>query len=351
MIEKSQIHIHRMIIHKVDHRNYDAPQLSDLESPVTEEVASFLRQHIVSNREHRYTRTALFLPPKKGGVCLADLCDRPLMTPDEFVPQSREVAWHLFRTMDKRVSPGDLVLCTFSEDTEKSPAWLALLKMDPEDGFVGREEKVNGQVRIVLQRVPNVLPRGELQKCAFLVPPSLRESRGYDLKVLDQQAVRYGGQRIVATFFVSDFLQCKIGLNRRDLTWTFASASHEWVARQDEWPAEEVDQFKKRVGETLQDKVVDATSFAAAVIPKPEDQDKYLEHLRNRGVEDLAFEPDPDERKRLTRYVYFEGDHGLRVRIEADAVGEGKALDYHKAPGSAEWTVTIRTTHWDRKPR
>ncbi len=43
MTEMLPIHIHRMIIYKVDHRNYDAPQLSALESPVTEEVASFLR--------------------------------------------------------------------------------------------------------------------------------------------------------------------------------------------------------------------------------------------------------------------------------------------------------------------
>jgi hypothetical protein len=350
MADESQIHIHRMIIHKVDHRNYDTPQLSDLESPVTEEVASFLRQHIISNREHRYTRTAVFVPPKKGAVCLADLCDSLLTDPDEFVPQSREIAWHLFRTMDKRVSPGDLVVCTFSEDTEEAPPWLALLKMDPEDGFVGVEETVEGQVRIVLQRVPNVLPRGELQKCAFLVPRSLREEQGYDLKVLDQQAVRYGGQRIVATFFVSDFLQCKVGLNRADRTWVFATASHEWVARKDEWPAEEVDQFKKRVGETLQDNVVDATSFAAAVIPEPQDQDEFLEHLRDRGLEDLTFEPDPKERQRLTPEPYFEGDHRLRVRIESDAVGEDKALDYHMSPGG-EWIVTIRTTHWNRKAR
>ncbi len=90
---------------------------------------------------------------------------------------------------------------------------------------------------------------------------------------------------------------------------------------------EEVDQFKKRVGQTLQDRGVDATTFATSVIPEPRDQDEYLEHLRKKGLEDPTFEPDPEERKRLTRYTYFEGDHGLQVRIESEAIGAGKTLE------------------------
>ena len=351
MTEQSQIQIQHLIIHKVDHRNYDAPQFSDLESPISEEVASFLRQHISSNREHRYTRSASFLQVEgaEGKLCLSALCDSLLSEPTQFVPQSQAIARHLFDTMDQRVSPGDLVLCTFIEGGQESLPWLALLKMDPEDGFVGVEERIAGQVRIVLRRVPNVLPRGELQKCAFIVPRSQRKAQKYDLKVLDQQAVRYGARRIAATFFVTDFLQCQVGLNRADRTWVFASASHEWASRKDEWPDEQIDQFKQRVGEALQDNVVDASSFAAAVIPKPEDQDDYLEHLRASGLVDLTFEPDPQERQKLTQHVHFEGAHGLRVRIEADEVGEGKTLEYHRAPGGEGWVVTIRTTHWERK--
>lgn len=350
MTNEPEVRIHRMIIHKVDHRNYDVPQLSDLESPVTEEVGSFLRRHIVSNREHKYARTAVFLDPEPGTVCLRDLCDSLLTDPDQFVTQSRRMAKHLFDTIDNRVSPGDLILCTFTEGDDKS-RWLALLKMDPDDGFVGEREEVNGQVRFVIRRVPNVLPRGELHKSAFVLPRGLREERGYDLKVLDQQVSRYGARRMIASFFAEDFLQCKVGLNRADRTRVFVYASYEWLGKMEQWPEEDVERFKGRVTSSLQDAVVDATNFAAAVITKPDDQDEYLDYLREQGLEDLTFEPDPQERRRLTQYAYFEGDHGLRVRIEADAVGPGKTLEYNRDPATNTWTVTIRTTRWEEKPR
>jgi hypothetical protein len=340
-----------MIIHKVDHRNYDAPQLSDLESPITDEVGGFLRQHIASNREHKYARTGRFLPPEEEQVSLCTMCDSLLQRPGQFVPQSQEIARHLFHTIDKRVSPGDLIFCTFAEGGDDLE-WLALLKMDPEDGFIGVREEVNGQVRYVLRRVPNVLPRGELQKCAFILPLDLREERRYDLRVLDQQAARYGARRLIASFFVTDFLQCKVGLDRGDRTRVFFYESHGWLAKKvEQWPEEAIERFKRRTAGCLQDAVVDVASFAAEVIPSPDEQDEYLEHMQEQGLEDLTFEPDPREKRRLTRYTYFEGDHGLRVRIEAEAVGPGKTLEYDKDPATNTWTVTIRTTRWEETVR
>jgi hypothetical protein len=56
----NQILIHKMIVHKTDHISYDEPQLSDMESPIPEEVNSFLRHHILFNREHKYTREQLY---------------------------------------------------------------------------------------------------------------------------------------------------------------------------------------------------------------------------------------------------------------------------------------------------
>ena len=172
MSTASRIHIRKLIIHKVDHRNYDTPLLSDMESPVTDpEVVSFLRRHIVNNLVHKHTRTARFLPVDETGPSFSGMCDELLEDPDQFVPQTRRIAQHLFDTVDKRVSPGDLVMCTFADRGEDAPTWLALLKMDPEDGFVSERVEIDGKVHVVLRRVPNVLPRGELQKCAFILPP------------------------------------------------------------------------------------------------------------------------------------------------------------------------------------
>jgi nucleoid-associated protein YejK len=350
MSNNHQIVINQMIIHKVDHRNYDAPQLSDLESPISEEVASFLRKHIDFNREHKYARSAVFTGPPENQPVLRTMCDELIGDPGQFVAQSQAIARHLFETVkeDKRVSPGDLTICTFTEGDDDL-RWLALLKMDPADGFVGEREIINGQVRIVLHRVPDVLPTGELQKCAFILPPKLREQHRYDLRVLDQQAARFGVRQMVASFFVTDFLQCQIGLNRRDKTLTFLYGSNEWIGhKKAQWSAEDIERFRRRAAVAIQDNMVDVADFAEAIISKPEEQEEYLEFMRCQGLKDLTFETDPDERQRLTQYLWFEGDHGLQIRIEAEAaIGPDSILDYKRDEATNVWTVTIRTTHWE----
>jgi hypothetical protein len=213
MTSTRQLQIRKTIIHRIDHRNYDTPLLSDKDSPIPEEVARLLMHWISSNREHRHARTARFVEPLNDMGQMSELCNDILTMPDSFVPRSKEIATRLFQIMsgNKRISPGDLVICTFVEGDDQDSEWLALLKVDTEDGFVGEREQTDGRVRVVLRRVPGILPVGELQKCAFILPPNLRLERGYDLVVLDQQAVRYGIKSPVASFFVRDFLQCEVG--------------------------------------------------------------------------------------------------------------------------------------------
>lgn len=354
MNNKNPVIINKMIIHKVDHRNYDSPQLADLESPISEEVASFLRKHISNNLIHKFMRTAVFDNSPNGDYVFQDVCDRLLDDPDQFVSQSQSISNHLFETVagDKRISPSDLVICTFTRGGSNSK-WLAILKMDPEDGFVGERETVNGLVRFVLRRVPDVLPTGELQKCAFILPKDLRASLDYDLKVLDQQAARYGSRRMVASFFIKDFLQCKVGLNKEDKTKSFVFGSHDWVTqKEDVWAEEDVERFKRRVTTSVQDNIVNITDFAQAIISEPEDQDDYLQFMRDKeGLEELTFEPDPEERRRLTKYTWFEGDNGLLIRVETDAIGPDKTLDPGKRDSTGLRTITIKTTNWERKPK
>jgi len=345
----NQIAIHKMIVHKTDHLTYEEPQLSDMESPIPEEVSSFLRRHIVFNREHKYTRTAQFLDAPGAELILKDICDDILINPENFIAQSKVIAIHLFNQIkqNKRISPGDLIICTFSEIGNDSK-WLALLKLDPEDGFVGDREEVNGQVRIVLRRVQGVLPTGELQKCAFIAPSDTRESLGYDLNVLDQQSARYAAQRLVASFFISDFLQCKVGLNQADKTRNFVYLSRDWVDKKD-WPTEDKERFKKYVSEVINNNIVDTISVAQAVIASQEEQDEYVEYIKENGLEELAFEPDPEERRKLTQYAWFEGDYDLRIKINKDAIGPGKTLEIKKDESINQWIITIRTTIWEDK--
>lgn len=352
MNDGKKVTIKQMIVHKVDHRHHDTAQLSDLKSPISREVASFLRQHILANREHRYSRSATFTN-SADRVNFKQACDKLLKNPKQFVQQSRVIAGLLFDKMkgDERISPSDLVVCLFSEDSDDT-SWLALLKMVPQDGFVGVRERIDGKVRIVLQRVVNVLPAGELQKCAFIVPEKLRANLGYDLKVLDQQVGKYGARRMIASFFMKDFLQCKVTLKEEDRTRSFVYGSHEFVERKKGvWTDGGIERFKERITRSVQDKTVNLTHLAQAIISKPQEQDEYLEYMLSRGLDQLVFRPDPAERRKLTQYAWFEGDDGLRIRIKADAVGANKTLNYEKDRATNTWVITIRTSRWTKKAK
>ncbi len=140
--------------------------------------------------------------------------------------------------------------------------------MDPQDGFTSEWlQTPEGKNLSMLKRIPGVLPSGELQKCAFILPQALREEKGFDLWVLDQQAARYGIRRMVASFFLVDFLQCQVEFDRADLTQAFIYDSQEWVDRKKgQWPDTEINEFKEQVIARMQDKTVDVTAFAQAAI-------------------------------------------------------------------------------------
>jgi hypothetical protein len=347
MSEATGIQIQRLILHTVDRREHEEALVSELESPLADpEVQRFLAAHIQSSLAHRYARTARFLPAQGPQPSCQALCDALLAAPGQFVPGSQALARRLFAAMDRRVSPGNLVVCTFRP--EGGPPWLALLKMDPEMGIVGERTEIDGKACVLLHRVPNVLPRGQLQKCAFVLPAALRPAAGYDLRVLDQQIDRFGAWRMVASFFSGSFLQCEVGLEPEDVTRAFYYASYAWLLEQVGWPAHDRQRALERVKEALQGQVVDATAIAQEVVPAAQ-QEEYLAQLQARGVKDLAFEPDPQERERLLRYTWFEGDYGLRVRIESPAVGPGQALSWQTDPQTRVTTVTIQTTRWLEK--
>ena len=341
------ITIRKMIVHKVDHKRDREPVLSDLESPITDEAGSFLRQHILSNREHKRARKATFINPPNQ---LSTVCDDILANPNSFVDCSKDIARHLFQAMlhgRGNIDPGDLVVSLYTENGIETQH-LALLKMEPHDGFVGKRENVNGQTRVVLERVPEVLPTIELQKCAFILPASLRQESTYDLIVLDQQAARYGIRRPVASFFQTSFLQCKTGLRPKEQTHLFIIQSQAWIDQhRADLSLQEVELFKQRLPEAVQANLVDVTAFALELLADPALQENYLSYLQKKGLDELTFEPDPQEREKWANYSWFQGDDELQVRIRSNAVGDGRTLSWRKDESTNTYIVTIRTTNWE----
>jgi hypothetical protein len=357
MPQTGSVHIERAILHIVDHETSTEPQLSDLDLLLTPPVRAFLTRHIATSREHKNSRPAVFVDPlPKDEPSLHGMCDAILDDPDAFVTQSQRIATHLFHHLSGRTSPGDLVVCTFVEasagpesgDGAIGDRWVAMFKMDPSDAFVHERQQENGQWRVVLRRIEEAISSGqELQKCAFVLPHALREARGYHLKVLDQQNRRYGVRESVASFFSVGFLQCRIPLNRAERTAVFVGGTRRWLRKYArDWPEEDRARAEAGIGAQLQQDRVDVTAYARGAIASDEQRAHYLDSLREEGLEDFVFDPDPRQQRKLTAYAEFEGDEELHIRVRAKAVGRMMHCERDVATG--ETVITIRTTRWQK---
>jgi len=359
---QTAIYIDRAILHIVDHKTYSEPQLSDLDLLLTPPVRDFMTRQILDGLEHRNSRTAVFADaPPEDEPSLHEMCDAILDDSEAFVLQSQCIATHLFKHLSGRTSPGDLVVCTFVEvsaDPERGDGavpdgangdhWLAMLKMDPSDAFVHERQKENGQWRTVLRRIGEVISSGqELQKCAFVLPRALRKTRRHHLKVLDQQNRRYGVRESVASFFSEGFLQCRIPFNRAERTAVFVGGTKRWLrSHARDWPEEDRARAEAGIGAQLQQDQVDVTAYARGAIASDKQRAHYLDTLREEGLEDFIFDPDPRQQRKLTAYAEFEGDEELHIRVRAKAVR--RMMHCERDPATGETVITIRTTHWQQ---
>lgn len=347
----NQISIKKIIIHKIDHIKSDKPLLADIESPLNPDVEWFLEEHIRENYLNSYIREANFVVNPTGKRVLKNLCKDILDHPGQFVAKSREIASHLFEVVegDNRISPSDLAVCLL-EDRSVSQYRLALFKLDAHDSFVDRQVRVKGKLMIELRKVVDVLPTGGVQKCAFVLPEDLKENRGYNLKVLDLQQPRGGGSPAVASFFSKDFLQCKVVLPPPAQQDIFVRANSEYIdKKKGEWDIEEIENFEKHVLEALESDELDIDSFAEETIQDDEEQNEYKEFIESKKHFPKMLNFASDSLIRGVPKLTFTGVNGLRVEINADAVGDGKTLSYSKDENLMIWNVKINTVTWRRK--
>lgn len=144
-----------------------------------------------------------------------------------FIAETRTIAQRLYDSLVPNVSVGDLLAGLFTIDD--GPPWLALLKMQPEKGYV---QQVHGSADAADRRFEidetTILTSGVLQKCAFIPPPALR-TPGHDLTVLDEQSGGGAHAGPIAAFFLKTFLQCAVPPTPRQQTRSFVRETRAFV--------------------------------------------------------------------------------------------------------------------------
>jgi nucleoid-associated protein YejK len=358
---KGPIEVTKFIVHEVDHHNQEKSRHSDIESPLDDRVKTFLENHILAARDKNHTKSAIFVKQEDEHTSIQKLSSDLLSDLSKFISLSQAIADRLFKAvkpLGRNASSGSLVVCVYTdEDASEEEAnlpHLALLKMDAQDGFSSIRKRLDdGKVQTILEHISGVLPLIDddletgLQKAALIQPEKLRSAKRH-LRVLDEQAGRGRSKRPVATFFQKDFLGCKVDVSPEKMTNIWVDSTEDWLEKKkDSWTPENIERYEQQVQATLATEEIDVESFAQSVITDEKEQLDFLQYVERRGLEDKIFKPDPKEVKRLTGFLTIRGDDDLYLRIDRDAVGEGKTLEFKEDPVSGVWTITIRTKKFE----
>jgi hypothetical protein len=206
-----QLRIRRIIFHDVPHRRRGSddpgPALSEIESSIDQQFASFIKDRIVTNVQSSHAFDVTFDPESQ--TPLPDMI-RTLTTPsgrDQFVGISQKMAVHLFNMQDGTNPAG--LLAVVDVTIGGHPA-LGIIKIEREEG--GRlipDVSTDGKKTFSTTVLNDlILTEGtKFFKNALFIRTGTGEA-DFDAAVCDNQT-RPGGEIEVAQFFLRRFLGCK----------------------------------------------------------------------------------------------------------------------------------------------
>jgi len=336
-----EISIKRAILHLVaPNKRKDLHLSPHVFEASDESVQAFLVGHI--QRGLRSGRRATFKKTEPNGNHVAGWCAQAAKGhEDTFIDRSHRLATEMNRVMSKNKVIPDAVLAiiAFRATLPKGePAgYLALLKLDPGQGFVPQEQD-DGTISIRVTK--DVLPstREGLQKCAFVTPDFTQERQ---LVVLDVQA----GTADPRTWFLDTFLEAELG-DEAELTRKFSAALYEARGKlEPNLDQEQKDRFEARRKGLFAGETADADEFVKELqLPRP--LAKVVLGIVDERVGDRKITLDRPTAQRYIRRVRYKADNGVEVKGPPDAFGTTVKVAPDKNNPQYR-IVTVRTRAWE----
>lgn len=349
----TDIRLEELIVHIVNPRKSDGFVLSQRTVPLdgNDQLKQYFVDHIRNSLTDPATKAASFINLDEKSI--SDICKCLIEGNLGMVEGSKRLAQHLHAILskDKRISPGDLAICSYQAGNHPTiPRYLALLKIDPSDVFRHKTEcDSEGNQYVSFEVETDVMPTtGEkLQKCAFIQPLSPQRPE-YDMMLLDRQ-VRQGTQ-----FFADKFLGAKLALDAQSRTERLyiALTSSNNQLRPHLTPGEDL-KFQQAINTVINAKSVNIDEFLKTLPLKEDDKNKINENVSQR-LPDREFEIDSSYAQKLTRKRRFRGDHDLRIDVSAEFSND-VIQNVERMPGTdgkpPYYRVVIHSERWEEIPR
>ena len=308
-------------------------------------VFGYFRDHIADSLKSDHVRVAQF-----AGLAapVAAACKAILAPGGDLVQGSQTLARGLYALMTKNASiaRGDLALCRYSaQEGGQSVSQLAVLKIDPSEAFsqTTRTDE-QGKRYVAVEVEAEVLPTGELQKCALVRRLEPRPA-DYDMILLDRQLA---GED-VARFFSYDFLGADLVTDSRQATKKLNKilTDAENLLRSTLQPDEIVTSFQQQARNLLASPSVtrkQLVQIVPAAVEKEVSESVQAARLPDRIDLDRAY------LAKTTKTITYEGDDGLTLTVPANRFAELVTVIPPKktGPGTKLYEVVIRTKTWEK---
>ncbi|WP_283430854.1 nucleoid-associated protein [Neorhodopirellula lusitana] len=304
------------IVHLVDSVKADLTlSTRELTMGKDSDLAEYFQDHIRNSLCDPSTRTATFAKDSK----FAPIANTAITSPAKFVETSKEIAKHLYKSSDKRISSGAVAICLYSSPQEpKVTRFLAVLKLDPADGFHPVEKNDGkGNVWVEFEKVEDVVPssREKLLKCAFIRPRPKEVAMDYDMVVLDRQSA--GTTNEPAKFFMQKFLGAEHFGDSSDMTKKFYSSGVKAVEMLR--PAignQKAEDIRKLIDAALTGKSVDIGQWVGNLTVEQTHKDIIAKAFQA-VIPDGSFDVDENIAKAMVKKRTFRA-HGFQMTIDAD---------------------------------
>jgi hypothetical protein len=304
------IQIESVILHLLDPQQ-NQPVCSQRPLPQTTDprVFEYFTKHIVNSQSDPKVREARFQSLKSPS---AAACRGILEGKTDLVAGSQDLARNLFGILkadQKRISRGDLAVCLYQD--EAAGRRLALLKIDPVEGFRHAVKQVKGETYVEVEIDTELMPSTsqELQKCAFV---RLRDpqSPDSDMVLLDLQ----GREEKVAQFFTRTFLGAELMADPRETTRQVAKAVID--LENELLPTGEWEAVRQEVRAALAGPTARLTRQWVGSLPISQEAKERVEtRLADDQVLDKTLPLEGNLLTKLIEKVRYQGSYGLKIEV------------------------------------
>lgn len=318
--------VRKVIFHEVPHRSRKeagtGPVLSEVESPITDEIQVYLSERIKNSVGSSRSFDIEFDPQSSSPI--PSLIKNYTSNPDSlaFIAISQEMAKHLY-TIQTGSNPGGL-LAVVDCEVGSSPA-LALLKIEKEEGARLQQDLFKGKKTFNVLHFRDLILTENTR--LFKVASFVRLVQDFDSVVSDYQR----GSRSyieVADFFLRKFLGCKLREEPQVATKKFYEIATDFIndVFKNE-PLKLAKCYHHLVSELSSEQArIDPKKFAEKYLPLKQRQ-SFLNHLEEHGLSAKSFSLETSLVEPRLRHSLLEFRSGIKVVTPADGFSERIKLE------------------------